>query len=152
MAGKDDRSESFLSNVLAAGKEKGYSNKEIAASVFAEVAAAVAPYSAALATIADGYLDRDASSVRQGLVDSSAVQGALGAVKPRFTSSRTYLGEDGLLNDDFFAAVRDIVFTTFLRANDDADVRQSPLGHFLAEECPARSGCSREDGPLRPGL
>jgi hypothetical protein len=105
MAGKDDRSEGFLKKVLSAGQAKGYSHREIA-SLFAEVAAAAAPYAAAIATIADSALDGNAAAAKAGFVSNKHVSEVMGEVKPRFQASGTYLGGDGLLNDKFFEAVR----------------------------------------------
>jgi urea transporter len=88
MAGKNDRSSGFLGQVLAAGKEKNYSHSQIAVSLLAEVAAAAAPYSAALATIVDHYLDADAQDVKAGFVDSKAVRQALGICFRRTSSEK----------------------------------------------------------------
>jgi hypothetical protein len=80
MAAKDDHSTAFLKAVLQKGNEKGYTHQEIAASLFAEVAAAAAPFSAALAMVVDYYLDdaNGASDVINGEVSSDSVRGALG--------------------------------------------------------------------------
>jgi hypothetical protein len=81
MAGKTDRSDSFMKAVLDKGTKQGYTHQEIAASLFAEVAAAAAPYSANLGTIVDHYLDKanGVTLAASGHVDSKSVRSALGA-------------------------------------------------------------------------
>lgn len=56
ISGANDNSAEFITAVLAKGEERGRSHAEIAASLFAEIAATAAPYSSMLASAVDSAL------------------------------------------------------------------------------------------------